>query len=136
MNHQSPATTNLLHCAARVLARQNTGILFAYLFGSLASKEEDSASDVDIAVFCAAIEPETCFELKLELHADLCRALGRNDVDIVVLNTATNLVLLDEIIRKGIVFYETDPAARADFEVRTILKGIDFKSHRLAVIGM
>lgn len=136
MNHQPPATTNLLRCAARVLEKYKTRILFAYLFGSVASKEEDFASDVDIATFCNTGEPAACFEIKLDLHADLCRALQRNDVDIVVLNTTSNLILLDEIIRKGIVFYEIDPAARADFEVKTLLKGIDFKSHRQAVLGI
>lgn len=109
-------------------------VRFAYLFGSGARGNQTFLSDIDIAVYIAKETTDT-FDVKLSLHADLCRVLKRNDVDVVVLNTATNLILLDEIVRTGIVLYEADPEARTEFELRIIHQALDFKYHRTAVMG-
>jgi len=119
-----------------VLNKYEQGVLFAYLFGSTARAVSAASGDIDIAVFFVKGTLESYLETKLSLHADLCRALKRNDVDIVVLNTATNLMLLDEITRTGIVLHDRDPDMRMDFELGVLHRSLDFKSHRLAIMGV
>ena len=109
-------------------------VLFAYLFGSAARGDQTALSDVDIAVYIAK-ETTDAFDARLSLHADLCRALKRNDVDVVVLNTATNLILLDEVVRTGKVLYDGAPGVRAEFELRIRHQAIDFKYQRAALMG-
>ena len=120
----------------RILKSYQDKILFAYLFGSLARGEATSASDLDIALYCAGDGPAAYFDMKLALYAALCRVLQRNDVDIVMLNTTKNLILLDEIVRNGVVIYDKNPQARMAFELKTLLRVLDFKSHRQAIMGV
>lgn len=110
--------------------------VFAYVFGSASRGDADPHSDVDIAVFLSETIRKTPFELKLSLYADFCRALKRNDIDVVVLNTVNNLVLLDEIIRYGTVIYDADSEMREGFELKAMHEAIDFKQQRLAVMGV
>lgn len=125
---------NTLTRIKQILSTHGDRISFAYLFGSLARAEATAASDLDIAIYCRNGDPEQCFTTKLDLQADLCRALGRNDIDILVLNTAP-IMLLDEVVRQGILLHEQEPAAREKFELNTLHQAIDFKSQRLAIIG-
>ncbi|MDF1613498.1 type VII toxin-antitoxin system MntA family adenylyltransferase antitoxin [Desulfurivibrio dismutans] len=118
----------------QILRTYGHRISFAYLFGSSARGEATAASDLDIAIHCRSSDPEECFIAKLDLQADLCRSLGRNDIDILVLNTAP-ILLLDEVVRQGILLHEQEPAAREKFELDTLHQAIDFKSQRLAIIG-
>ncbi len=110
-------------------------VRFAYLFGSAARGNQTVLSDIDIAVYITK-ETTDAFDAKLSLHADLCRALKRNDVDVLVLNTATNLILLDEVVRTGLVLYDADPEARVEFELGILHQALDFKHHRTAVMGV
>lgn len=125
-----------VQAAARVLASYRERILFAYLFGSRARGDATTNSDFDFAVYCTPGTPEGYFGIRLAVHADLCRALGRNDVDLLVLNTTTNLILLDEVVRHGTVLYDRDPEARMDFEVKALHRAMDFKAQRLAIMGV
>lgn len=111
-------------------------VVFAYLFGSAATGNESKLSDVDIAIFIREGKGESCADIKLSLYADICRVLKRNDVDVLVLNTATNIILLDEIIRDGIVLFDRDPDLRKEFEYKVLHEAIDFKEQRIAVMGI
>jgi UDP-N-acetylenolpyruvoylglucosamine reductase len=66
----------------------------------------------------------------------LCRVLKRNDIDVIVLNTTTNIVLLDEIIRGGIVLVDRDVDLREEFEQKILHQAIDFKEQRITFIGV
>jgi predicted nucleotidyltransferase len=118
-----------------VFEKYREKVAFAYLFGSLATGEAGPLSDVDIAVFFLG-ERETFFDDRLSLHADICRALRSNEVDLLVLNSASNLIILEDVVRRGIVLYDGDPDLRDDFEVRVLHQAIDFREQRLAVMGM
>lgn len=111
-------------------------IRFAYLFGSVAKGEVAPLSDIDIAFFISDVDSGAVFDLKLSLHGDICRALKRNDVDLVVLNTVANNMLIEDIIRHGVVIYDSDIDAREDYEVTSLHRVIDFKTQRLAVMGV
>ena len=67
------------------------GVASVYLFGSRAAGRAHAGSDVDVGVLLRwdrfPTAPER-FEARLRLAADLGIALGRNDVDLLVLNEA------------------------------------------------
>ena len=116
---------------------ENDGrILFAYLFGSVVKGEVTPLSDVDIAVYLNEAGPESSFDIKLSLHADLCRTLKRNEVYLVLLNTLANKMLVEDIVRYGLLIYDSDSDRRENFEVMSLHQAIDFKTQRLAVMGI
>ena len=125
----------IIHNAANAVKKYEKSVLFAYLFGSTARAENSLSGDIDIAVYLGG-STEAFFETKLALYADLCRALKRNDVDLIILNTAANLILLEDIIRTGLVLYDSAPDARENFELGALHRSLDFKTQRLAVMGV
>jgi len=111
-------------------------VVFAYLFGSYATNEASKVSDIDIAVYVKDVNNESLFDKKLSVHIDTCRVLETDNIDIVILNNTHNLMLLNEIIRNGIVIYDTNSALREEYEINIIHKAIDFKTQRLINIGI
>lgn len=111
-------------------------VLFAYLFGSMSQNTPYPPADIDIAVFLTDSTPESYFETRLSLYADLCRALKTNNIDIVVLNTTKNIMLLNEIIRHNVMLIEMDRSAREAFEIKILHQAIDFREQRLSVMGV
>ena len=111
-------------------------VSFAYLFGSTAEERMSPLSDIDVAIFLESEERQSQFKLKMALHAELCRMLNRNDIDILVLNTVNNIVLLEEIVRHGRVIFDGNEDLREDFEQKVIHRAIDFKLQRLATMGV
>ncbi len=118
-----------------VLDRHRDTVIFAYLFGSLAEGSGGPLSDVDVAVFLTREAASDCLNARLTLQADFCRDLGRNDVDVVILNEVRNLILLDEIIRRGALLLDQDREVREDFELKVLHLAIDFKTQRAAMVG-
>lgn len=120
-----------------VFEKHKDKVFFAYLFGSSVSNETIPSSDIDIAVFLSTYSaPDSAFDLKLDLYADFCRALKRNDVDVVVLNSAVNIILLDDIVRHGLVIFDRNPEKRELFELEVIHSALDFRGQRQAVMGV
>jgi predicted nucleotidyltransferase len=95
-------------------------------------------SDIDIAVYTSNKKKSDFLEIKFTLYADFCRALNRNDIDVVLLNTAKNTLLLENIVKEGIILFETPggETIRKDFELKVRHQAIDFKSHRRIVMGI
>lgn len=121
---------------SRVLEQYDGELVFAYLFGSAATDSTGPLSDIDIAIYIQDDLKKSFYDLKLSVHADMCRALGRNDIDIVVLNITTNLILLDEIVRNGIVLFDKDSTAREEFELKVQHEAIDFRQQRKALMDI
>ena len=115
---------------------QDGRILFAYLFGSHARGEATPYSDIDIAVFLDPRYQTAFFDIKTDLYLEISRSLKMNDIDIVVLNRCTNIILLDRITRHGIVIYESNQDARLDFEQKVLHTAIDFKYQRKRFMGV
>ncbi|MBX6422340.1 nucleotidyltransferase domain-containing protein [Thermosulfurimonas sp. F29] len=107
-------------------------VRFAYLFGSRAEGKAGPLSDVDIAVY---LEPYTHSRF-LELYAALSRALKLDHLDLLVLNRTHNLILLEEIIRHGLLLFERDPDLRMDFELETLHLALDFRERRKRIFGI
>jgi uncharacterized protein len=91
-------------------------IVAAYLFGSLATGRAYPGSDVDIAIWLPG-QPDAraSYRRKLQLMEDLERFTDR-EVDVVILNNASP-TLQFQVLRHGRRLYESDRAARIDFEV-------------------
>ncbi len=108
-------------------------IRFAYLYGSLAQGLETPMSDIDIAVYSKGL---LSLNEELDLHLSISRELATDSVDLLFLNRTINIMLLEEIIKKGIVIYDSDPEFRLDFELRVLHEAIDFKEQRKAILGV
>lgn len=110
---------------------------FSYLFGSMAKGETAPSSDVDIALyFRHSIGKDRFFDLGLAVQSDMCRALKSDVVDVVILNTVANLMLLDEIVRHGIILFDGNEELREEFEVRALHRAMDFKEQRKYLVGV
>lgn len=118
-----------------VFEKHKDDIAFAYLFGSVANLQADDLSDIDLAVFVRHPD-EFSFDKKMKLHGDCCRALGRDDIDLVVLNQTRNLILQDEIIRTGHLLWDQDEELRIDYELRICHLAIDFRHQRFMEMGI
>lgn len=118
-----------------VFDRYSDSLAAAYLFGSAAKGEMTPLSDIDIAILFTAHTQQRTSTLRFRLYADLSRVLQRNDIDLVVLNSSSNLMLQDDIIRSGVLIYEGDADTREAFESRILHMGIDFRQQRRMVMG-
>jgi len=77
-------------------------VLEAYLFGSVARGDAQRHSDLDVAVY---VQSEALhrpgFGIDAEIGSDLSRALGRDDVDVLILNGAPPL-LYRNVLKDGL----------------------------------
>jgi len=107
-------------------------VKFAYLYGSLARGDSWIYSDVDIAVYLFPEKPTHLFDLR----AALARALKRDDIDLLIMNHTNNIILLEAIIREGVLLFERDPDLRQQFESETLHQAIDFREQRKQIMGL
>jgi uncharacterized protein len=112
--------------------REAGDVEFAYIFGSMARGEEFPMSDLDIAVY---MKKPLSLDRELALHSRICREIKSNDVDLLVLNKAKNLILIEEIIKNGIIVFDVNPPLRDSFELRILHDAIDFRCQRKVFAG-
>ena len=106
------------------------GVVFAYLFGSAATRRLAPLSDIDVAVYLD--EGVDVIEGKLEALGVICRHLGTDEVDLVLLNTAPT-ALVGRILQSRRVILDREPFRRHGFESLALRKFLDFRvvEHRL-----
>lgn len=101
-------------------------VLEAYLFGSVARGDSRKHSDLDVAVY---VDPSALehpgFGLAAELATELTHALGRNDVDVVILNAAPP-VLYHRVLRDGVRLLSRDLRATTVREGRALSRYCDY----------
>jgi len=107
---------------------EHVDVSAAHVFGSRACDDAQPDSDLDVAVLLAEEDPDLRFDFRLRLLGELPRLCGC-DADVVVLNDAPPL-LRAEVVRSGRLIYESDPAARLDFEVLVIQQHADLAPMR------
>lgn len=108
------------------------GAHLVYLFGSQARGQAFPFSDVDFAVaFAPEVPAAELSQRQVEMITELMSLLKRNDVDVAVLERATPL-LRHRAATEGIVVYQADPFAHADFLVRALREYDDTRSLREA----
>ena len=102
----------------------------AYIFGSVVSGRSRTNSDIDIAVL---LNPKSLhlksLDYRLKLASEMSSAIGRSDVDLIILNEAPP-VLAHQVVSKGQLVFERSAAARVDFQVRTVNAYLDTEPMR------
>ena len=105
-------------------------VLFAYLFGSTGTALQHARSDLDLAIYLDKEASAITLDHKLTLYTEISRAIKRNDIDVVILNTCDNCMLLYELMINGRLIYDVNPNVRILFEQKTLHAAIDFKEQR------
>ena len=121
---------DIIHAVENCLDTQPK-VVFAYLFGSLAGGSPKPFSDVDIAVFVN--DCKNFSETKLEILEKLTEVLQTDEIDLVVLNTAS-LPLAINILKKKKVLVDKQPYVRHAFESLTMRKNFDFSIKESAIL--
>lgn len=86
-------------------------VIAAYLFGSTGTEQATDMSDIDIAVL---VDGDISLLDELSLSADVAVALGREDVDLLILNSARN-DLQHAVISQGELILDRDPLKTSEF---------------------
>jgi predicted nucleotidyltransferase len=101
-------------------------VVLGFLFGSYARGQGRPDSDVDCAVLLADDVPAgSYFDFRLRVMDGLARAIGRDDVDLAILNEAP-LALAYRVLRDGVLLFCRDHAAYVRYRVRTLNLYFDF----------
>ena len=93
-------------------------VLFAYIFGSFASR--DSFADIDVGI----LRVPSPLKLELELEEELGTAV-HIPTDVRVVNSAP-LTFVYNVLKSGFIIVDKDKSLRADFEGLTYKKYFDF----------
>ena len=121
----APDLTALTQAVRRSVSRQRD-VSAAYVFGSVAAGRARPDSDLDVAVLLdPRVRHGDALTRRLQLMADLGAALGRSDVDVVILNDAP-LLLAHRVLSRGRLVFARSAAARVRFQVRTAARYLDF----------
>ncbi len=111
-------------------------VLFAYLFGSYGENTQSARSDLDVAVFLKGHDERLNFDKKTDLYLQLSKTLKRDDIDLVIMNHFKNLVILNNIITRGMVVFCQDEPFRLEYEQKILHQAIDFKTQRIMAMGI
>jgi predicted nucleotidyltransferase len=120
---KSPRDRNQLIEKARKVMEGRPGVVFAYLFGSLARKTSSPLSDVDIAVYFN--DTSDLSNDKMDLIGYLMSELGTDEIDVIVLNRAP-LPLTARVLEKNEILLDRDPFRRQAFESLVLREYFDF----------
>lgn len=131
MIKHTPVTRNISELvpeAAQYLKKRKD-VLFACLFGSMASGTCTPLSDIDIAVY---LKKGNISEKRLELIGDLADIFKTDEIDLVILNTAP-LSLRMKILKQRKILADNHPFFRHKYESITIRSWFDFSKleHRI-----
>lgn len=105
-------------------------VRFAYVFGSVAAGTERPHSDIDLAV---SVGPRGTLFDDARLHDALATALGREDVDLVILEDAP-LWLAYRVVG-GRPIYSRDDVARVRHRAATEHDFLDFRPYHDAYLA-
>jgi len=99
-------------------------VMLLYLHGSHAKGTQAPLSDIDLAVL---LEPEHGRDYRIfsDLLTALQDACGRDDIDLVVFNTA-GPIIRNRVIRHGRLLYARSEAQRIAFEADALKRAMDF----------
>lgn len=98
-------------------------VVFAYIFGGLASGEQRPLSDVDIAIYLNSCNDKA--EVKLDIIGAVSDVLKTDEIDLVILNDAS-ISLIGRILRKKRLIADKQPFLRHAFESLALREFFDF----------
>jgi hypothetical protein len=111
--------------------RSHPKVVFAYLFGGLARGEPRPLSDVDIAVYLS--DSADAAYVKINILGNLIEILGTDEIDLVVLNSASPSLTMN-VLRDKLVLADNNPTARHRFESLAFRKYFDFLPVELGML--
>jgi uncharacterized protein len=119
------AIPSSVRLAIRRCLSRHRAIQAAYVFGSVATGRARPDSDIDVAVLVdERASPNGTLKVRLQLMADLGSALGRSDVEVVILNESP-ILLAHRVLSQGVLVYERSATQRVRFQVRTASRYLD-----------
>jgi predicted nucleotidyltransferase len=98
-------------------------VIFAYIFGGLASGEQRPLSDIDIAVYLDSYADKA--DAKLEIIGALSEVMKTDEIDLVILNDASTS-LVGRILKKKRIIVDKQPFLRHSFESLALREFFDF----------
>lgn len=98
-------------------------VVAAFLYGSQSRGTAHTGNDVDIAVLLEHDAP-TDPMLRLRYTNELMDLLNRSNIDVVILNQASPL-LVHRVARDGTVLYATDNGVVGEFIIRAVQHYVD-----------
>jgi predicted nucleotidyltransferase len=104
------------------VAEADQRVRFVYLYGSTARGDDRPDSDVDLAV---SVSPRGTLLDDARLHDQLSAAMGRGEVDLLVLQDAP--LWLQFRVVAGRVVYSRDEPERIGFRERVEKEFLDFR---------
>ena len=123
INHM--LSENKINLIQKVFEANN--VKLGYLFGSQATGNIGSLSDYDFAVYLATNDPKLVFVKKISIQTAISQILGTDQVDIVVLDTASGSELKYNIIKDGKIIFEKEPY-KITLEPAILNEYFDFKT--------
>ncbi|MCS7279268.1 MAG: nucleotidyltransferase domain-containing protein [Thermodesulfobacteriaceae bacterium] len=108
---------------AEALEKQED-IVFAYLFGSFAKEKTHSQSDLDIAVYLKGDFKKDFKERKLELIGLILEITRANQIDLLILNETSPLVI-HSVLKTGKLLFSKDEEERIGFIVKNLNEYLD-----------
>jgi predicted nucleotidyltransferase len=106
-------------------------IIFAYIFGGMATGKQRPLSDIDIAVYldnCA----DTA-DAKLEIIGSLTDTLMTDEIDLVILNNAP-VSLVGRILKNKRLLADKQPFLRHKFESLALREFFDFSHNEQGIL--
>ncbi len=100
-------------------------ILAVYLYGSYGSEYQTNLSDIDIAVLVSgSLRADLAYQL--DLSAQIADIIREEDLDVLILNTAS-IVMQFEVLSTGKILFERDHELLCDFLERVFKEYGDFQ---------
>jgi len=127
MQGRGVLTAELKAAAAANFAEQ-PHVAAAFLFGSQARGTARPNSDVDVAVLMEHGHSDDVF-LPVTFATDLMRILRRDDVDVVIANSAPP-VLMHRVARDGEILFTTSNTVVAEFVIHAVQQFEDMRPLR------
>lgn len=104
---------------------QAIGVTTAYVFGSRAQGNSGPLSDYDIAVLLdEKINPRQYFDLKLRLAGEFSAFLKTDKIDLVILNNAPSILVMN-VISHGKILFDQNKKYRIAFETYAMARYFD-----------
>lgn len=109
------------------ILNKKPSIIFAYLFGSMATKENNAGSDWDIAIYLKKYPLKNNPWIRFTIQAELSAILKTNTIDIVILNTIQEPSFAFDIINNSIILVDKNPSERIIYEVKVMNRYFDWQ---------